>query len=133
MRQIDNDEDWEYISDTPYEFAEAIKSAKTLEERSFFENLRNKVLHEPAASNDVLMHYEDNEDGIYILRISDTFLLGKVDIDGHNVVVPSEYDGLFFFLSQDMYDYLGIHISIGQWLNNRNYLGIRYDQNNDLR
>lgn len=133
MDTTDNDEDWEWLADTPEEFAEAIENATTENERIFFTTLRYKVLHEAAGSYDVLMHDEDNEDGIFILRISDDFLIGRKDKNGKEVAVTLEVDGLFFFLEQDMCSYIGQNISVLEWLRGRDYKGIRYDGNNDLR
>lgn len=126
-------EDWEGFEDTPEEFENAIQNAKSDSERTFFETLMYKVVHEPAFSNDVLMHDRDNEDGIYILRVSDDFMIGKKDSKGMDVCSPAEYSGLFYFLETDMYPYLHRHIAVGEWLRNRDYSGIRYDANNDER
>ena len=126
-------EDWDCFEDTPEEFQNAIKNARSDNERIFFETLMYKVVHEPAFSNDVLMHDKDNEDGIYILRVSDDFLIGKKDINGMDVCSPTEYSGLFYFLTTDMYPYLHRHITVGEWLRKRDYAGIRYDANNDER
>ena len=133
MKHNYTQEDWEYIVDTPEEFDDAIQNAESDNESKFFKTLMYKVVHEPAASNDVLMHNEDNEDGIYILRVSDDFMIGKKDENGMDACTPSEYSGLFFFLSTDMYPYLGHHITVGEWLKRRDYGGIRYDANNDER
>lgn len=133
MRKNYNPEDWEGLEDTPEEFEVAIQNATSDQERTFFRNLMSKVIHEPAFSNDVLMNDKDNEDGIYILRVSDDFIIGRKDTDGKDLGSYAEFGGLFFFLSQDMYPYLHRHITIGEWLRERNYSGIRYDANNDDR
>lgn len=133
MKQISNDEEWEYLSDTPEQFKEAITNAVSENEKIFFSKLRSKVLNEGAASNDVLMHNEDNEDGIYILRISDDFLVGKKDKSGKDVSIIVEISGLFDFLSEDLHRQLNRHISILEWLRERDYKGIHYDANNDFR
>lgn len=133
MRTNYTKEDWEYIEDTPEEFENAINNAQSDNERIFFETLMYKVVHEPAFSNDVLMHDGDNEDRIYILRVSDDFMIGKKNSNGMDTESPSEYSGLFEFLKADMYPYLHRHITVGEWLHNRDYAGIRYDANNDER
>lgn len=126
-------DDWECFVDTPEEFENAIKNAKSDNERTFFESIMYKVVHEPAFSNDVLMHDKDNKDRIYILRVSDDFIIGMKDSNGMDAGSPSEYSGLFSFLATDMYPYLHHHITVGEWLRNRDYAGIRYDANNDER
>lgn len=128
-----NKEDWSDMNDTPEEFEMAIKNAVSANEKIFFTKLRYKVLNEGAASYDVLMHNDDNEDGIYILRISDDFLIGRKNAEGKDVVVIIEIPGLFYFLSEDMFRQLNRHITILDWLRERDYAGIRYDANNDFR
>lgn len=126
------EEDWESLNDTPEEFDAAIKNAVSENEREFFEKLRYKELHETAFSNDVLMDEVDNEDGLYILRvITDEIMIGKNINDPKETSVPCEYDGLFFALSQDIFRYIGRHVTLWDWLRERDYRGIRYDRNND--
>lgn len=128
----DLDPNWEYLSDTPGEYNHAIENAVSDKEKEFFIRLRHKVLHHPAASNDVLMDDTDNEEGLYILRVSDDFMIGKYHQDNPDVQYPREFGGLFLFLKQDLYPYLGYHITIHEWLRKRNYSGINYNADNDL-
>lgn len=122
---------WQYIADTPQEFEHAINASKTPQEREFFEKLLFKILNETAASNDVIMSDKDNEDGLYILRVgTDDFQVGRVG-DPNSPSYPYEYAGLFFFLASDLEPYLHKHITVGEWLKERDYAGIRYDANND--
>jgi glycerol-3-phosphate cytidylyltransferase-like family protein len=125
-------EDWEYVADTPEQFDIAIKNAVSQNEKEFFEKLRYKVLNEIAASNEVLLKDDENDDAIYILRV------GTDDIMvGHNLTVAGkEHDsvelaGVCFAMSYDLYDFLGYHITLQEWLRKRDYQGIRYDRNND--
>lgn len=128
------DDKWEYLTDTPEEFDSAIKKAVSDKEREFFEKLRHKFLYEPAYTNDVLMHDEDNEDGLYILRIvTDEIMIGKYDKGLCMEISPIEIGGLFPALEEDLYEYLGRHITLLDWLRARDYRGIRYDANNDFR
>lgn len=132
MKNRVSPEDWEYLSDTPEEFELAIQNAVTPNEREFFEKLRYKILNETAFSNDVLMKDDENGDAIYIMRV------GTDDIMiGHNLtVVGKEHEavelaGVCYAMSYDLYDFLGYHITLQEWLRNRDYKGIRYDRNND--
>lgn len=121
-----------YLSDTPEEYDTAIKNAVSYKERIFFEKIRHKVLNETAASNDVLMNENDNKDGLYILRVgSDDFILGRRLSVPSEKTSPTEFSGLFLTLKQDLYDYLGKHITLLEWLRERDYYGIKYDANND--
>ncbi len=129
-----NYDDWESLADTPEEFAEAIRNAISPNERVFFEKLRYKELNETAFSNDVLMHERDNDDGLYILRVySDNIMIGNHITEPEKAAVPQEYEGLFFVLKQDLFSFLGRHVTLHEWLRERDYEGIRYDQNNDYR
>ena len=110
----------------------AIQNAVTPNEREFFEKLRYKILNETAFSNDILMKDDENSDAIYIMRV------GTDDIMiGHNLTVAGkeheavELAGVFYAMSYDLYDFLGYHITLQEWLRNRDYRGIRYDRNND--
>jgi hypothetical protein len=132
MKRKKMSEIWEYIADTPEEFDEAIKNAVSPNEKEFFKKLRYKILNESAASNDVLMNEKDNEDGLYILRVgTDDIMVGKNISDPNENSVAIEYAGIFLALKQDISHYVGYHITLKDWLRNRDYNGIRYDQNND--
>ncbi len=132
MKNRVSPEEWEYLSDTQEEFELAIQNAVTPNEREFFEKLRYKILNETAFSNDILMKDDENSDAIYIMRV------GTDDIMiGHNLTVAGkeheavELAGVFYAMSYDLYDFLGYHITLQEWLRNRDYRGIRYDRNND--
>lgn len=125
-------EDWEDLADTPQEFKEAINNSISENERIFFEKLKYKFLHETAASNDVLMNEVDNDDGMFIIRVgTDDILIGKNLSNPDEKTSPSEFGGIFLALDQDLYKYLHRHITLLEWLRERDYKGIRYDANND--
>lgn len=125
-------EDWEDLSDTPEEFDAAIKNALTPNEKEFFEKLRFKELNETAASNDVLMNEADNTEGLYILRVgSDGILIGRNISDPKEATTPEEYAGIFLALQQDISQFVGRHVTLLEWLRQRDFKGIKYNQNND--
>ena len=125
---------WDYVVDTPEEFDAAIQNAVSDKEREFFERLRYKILHETAASNDVLMHENDNEDGLYILRVgTDDIMIGRNMEKPDEKSSPVEISGLFGALEEDINEYVGRHVTLLDWLRERDYQGVRYDTNNDLR
>lgn len=124
---------WNEITDTPDEFRKALEEARTPNEKEFFEQLLYKEHHEPAAMYEVLMHDRDNEECIYILRDGyDEYTIGFTS-DEKGPDKQSEWGGLFFFLEQDMWPYIGRHISVLEWLRERDFRGICYDRNNDLQ
>lgn len=125
---------WDYLVDTPEEFDTAIKKAVSDKEREFFERLRYKFLHETAFSNDILMHEEDNEDGLYILRVgTDDIMIGRNLEKVGDKSSPVEISGLFAALKEYIDEYVGRHITLLDWLRENDYRGIRYDANNDFR
>lgn len=125
-------EDWECLADTPEEFEEALKNAVSENERTFFEKFRHKILTETAFSNDILMHCDDNEDGLYILRVRiDDVLIGRNLENPDEDTIPEEFEGIFLALEQDISQYTGRHETLLDWLRRRDYNGIRYDRNND--
>lgn len=125
---------WESLSDTPEEFEDAIKNAVSLREKEFYEKLLYKILHETAFSNDVLLKDDENDEGIYILRVgTDGVMVGR---DSNIAGKPGkcvELSGICFAMNFDMFDFLGHHITLRNWLRNRDYKGIRYDRNNDCQ
>lgn len=125
---------WEHIADTPEEFEEAIRNAVSENEREFFQKLRYKILNETAASNDVLMNENDNDDGLYLLRVgTDDIIIGKNISDPAETISPEEYAGIFLALEQDISRFVGRSVSLKDWLRERDYRGIKYDQNNDYK
>lgn len=125
-------EEWASLSDTPEEFENAIQNAATFNEKEFFKKLRYKELNETAASNDVLMNEADNSDGLYILRVgSDGILIGRSISTPGQSPTPEEYAGIFLALKQNISKFIGRNISLLEWLRERDFKGIKYDQNND--
>ena len=125
---------WDDLVDNPEDFDAAIKNAVSEKEREFFEKLRYKILNETAFSNDVLMHENDNEDGLYILRVgTDDIMIGRNLEKADEKTTPIEIGGLFGALDEDIFDYVGQHITLLDWLRGRDYRGICYDANNDYR
>ncbi len=132
MKKKYQEEDWEFLSDTPQEFENAIQNASTPNEKEFFEKLRYKELNETAASNDILMNEADNEDGLYILRVgSDGIIIGRNISDPLESSTPEEFAGIFLALQQDISQFVGRNITLIEWLRERDFKGIKYNQNND--
>ena len=133
---IDVPEDWEDFADTPEEFEEAINNATSDNEREFLEQMRYKIPYEIAASNEVLLTNNENEEGLFILRVgNDDFQIGRITDATSKPVPPIEIGGLIGkdgFMGFDLYPYLQKHITVQEWLRERDYKGIRYDRNNDL-
>lgn len=114
--------DWEDFTDTPQEFEEALKNAYSDNEREFLEQMRYKIPYEIAASNEVLLRNDKNEDGLYILRVGNgEFQVGRISDDPFIPKYPIEIGGLLGdegFMGYDLYPYLH-HITVREWLRER--------------
>ena len=88
--------------------------------------------HEPTLSNDLLMHEDDNEDHIYIVRcICCEFIIGQT-INGSSKE-DCHLMNLSDTLSVNLKDagFTENSITLLEWLRERDYKGIRYDNNFD--
>lgn len=129
-------EDWADSADSPEEFEEAIRNSVSANEKEFLEEMRYKIPYEVAASNEILLKEDENEDGIYILRVGNgDFQIGRISKDSEVPNYPFEIGGLlgeYGFMGFDLYPLLKKHMTVQEWLRSRDYQGIRYDRNNDL-
>ncbi len=80
------------------------------------------------------MNNLDNEDGLYILRVRvDDVMIGRRTPDDMEVGAPVEFEGIFAVVDEDLFEWIGRHVTLLQWLRERDFRGIRYDANNDYR
>lgn len=128
-------EDWENLADSFIEFKEAIDNASSENEKEFLEQMMYKIPYEMAASNEILLKPEENEDNLYILRVgSGDFIVGQEPNNSSSPNYPYEIGGLLGkdgFLGFDLFPYLHRHITVLEWLRERDYKGIQYNRNND--
>lgn len=102
-------------------------------EKKFFEYLFEVEQWDFSMSGDLLLHEDDNEDKIYIMRIDfDEYEVGK---DSPDVVENQHVQGIADALALNMKKcgFLDENISLMQWLKKRDYKGVRYDQNRDFQ
>lgn len=102
-------------------------------EKKFFEYLFEVEQWDFSMSGDLLLHEDDNEDKIYIMRIDfDEYEVGK---DSPDVIENQHVQGLADALALNMKKcgFLDENISLMQWLKKRDYKGVRYDQNRDFQ
>jgi len=101
-------------------------------ERTFFKNMQYKEEQEMAFANDVILSEFDNEDELYIVRrVCDEYVLGRGQKENRRkeTIVVTLADAL----SVDLAD-IGLmeeHITLWEWLRQRDYKGINYKGNND--
>lgn len=102
-------------------------------EKNFFEYLFDVELWDFSMSGDLLLHEDDNEDHLYIMRIGfDEYEIGK---DSPNTLENQHVQGLADALALNMKEcgFLDENITLWHWLKKRDYKGVRYDQNRDFQ
>ncbi len=102
-------------------------------EKAFFEYLFDVEQWDFSMSGDLLLHEDDNEDGLYIMRVDfDEYEVGQ---DSPTVLENQHVQSLAEALALNLKDcgFLDQNITLLQWLRNRDYEGIRYDQNRDFQ
>lgn len=100
-------------------------------ERIFFETMERKEQQEPGYRTDWLIVESENEDEVAIIRENyDEYSIERTS----NSPRPGEYfQSLAEALAFDLYNIeIGRHITLWQWLRERDYAGIRYDRDLDL-
>lgn len=101
-------------------------------EKTFFEKMRHKMEYEITVSNDLIMSEFDNDDHIYILRC-----VYEEIVVGHGL--PNHYDEechvmtLAEALNSNLKElgFLERDVTLLEWLRERDYKDIRYDNNFD--
>ncbi len=98
-------------------------------EQEFFEKQRYKEEYVITISNDLVLHEDNNEDGIYIVRCwFCEYVVGQVrNKEEQHVMNLSEA------LQLDLKEtgLLDRDITLFQWLRERDYKGVEYDHNYD--
>lgn len=98
------------------------------EEKEFFKEMLAKEIYDfPVSSFDVIMHEGDNEDGIYIEKhYHSEYKVAQVK-DGKTHQISLYPESLSKLLKLDLFELLGTHITVLEWLRKRNYSNVRYD------
>lgn len=102
-------------------------------EKKFFEYLFDVEQWDFSMSGDLLLHEDDNEDQLYIMRVNfDEYEVGK---NSPNVPENRHVQGLANALALNMKKcgFSDENITLFQWLKKRDYKGVRYDQNRDFQ
>lgn len=123
-----------YVRPEDEQYLETMKNEYVSnEEKQFFEVMSHKIHHEPAPANDLIMHEDSNDDGIYIVRCYDSeFINGKhkgqdFAEEVHAMTLKEAMNTNFkecHFSEQN--------ITLIDWLRHRNYAGVEYDHNYNL-
>lgn len=98
-------------------------------EREFFENLRFKQENVFTVSHDLILHEDNNEDGLYIVRCEyEEYIVGQEKvIEEQHVMFLAE--ALQMNLKEA--GLLDRDITLFDWLRERDYKGVEYDHNYD--
>ncbi len=110
-------------------FVKMTRQYKSYEEREFFENLRRKEETEFTVSNDLILHEDNNSDGIYIVRCEyEEYIVGQ-----EHCTEEVHFMNLAEALAINLKDtgLLNISITLFEWLRRRNYKGVEYNHNYD--
>lgn len=96
-------------------------------EKIFFETMCEKMLYENAPCKELLLSPEDNEYGLYLFRIGDE------EMEVGNITTNARFHSMTLagVLNVNLMQIgcIGKDITLMQWLRERDYSGIRYDQN----
>ena len=99
-------------------------------ERTFFARMLDKESEEqPTMVFDVIMDAPDNDDHLFIVKqYSSEYKIGVKDKSQKDYkcldILPTS---LSEALSCDLYELIGHHVSLHEWLRERDYQGINYD------
>lgn len=98
-------------------------------EREFFEKLQYKQEYVFTVSHDLILHEDNNEDGIYIVRCEyEEYIVGQEDvIEEQHVMFLAEA----LRLNLKEVGLLDRDITLLGWLRERDYKGVEYDHNYD--
>lgn len=98
-------------------------------ERTFFEHMKEKLEGEYAPSADLILSECDNDEGIFIVR----YFFSEFKVGRHNCDEELYEDTLSQIINDDMFRLLGRHITVLDWLRELDFTGINYDGNAILR
>lgn len=99
-------------------------------EREFFEKQRYKQEYIMTSANDLLLHEDNNQDGIYIVRCwYEEYVIGGLlykQGEEHFMTLKETLDANLKDIGV-----LDRDITLFQWLRERDYKGVEYDHNYD--
>ena len=108
------------------QFKEMEGKYTTENEKTFFETMLKKIRTQYTDTNETIINYENNSDGIYLYREGyDDFEVGR--FVKHHDDNPVFTFGLFGILSVDLVDVLDYHITLLDWLRKNDFNCVQYD------
>ena len=101
--------------------------------KEFLSKIEFKMQYEPAMANELLLSEFDNDEGIYLVRCYDhEFIVGCHIGDKYE----EEFYAMSFSEAMNVnlkeYHFIDDNITMFQWLANRDFKGVRYNNNYDL-
>lgn len=117
------------VSEDKALFESMIRHYQSDNEREFFEKLKYKQENVFTVSHDLILHEDNNEDGIYIVRCEyEEYIVGQEDvIEEQHVMYLAEA----LRLNLKEVGLLDRDITLFDWLRKRDYKGVEYDHNYD--
>lgn len=117
------------VSEDKVLFESMVGHYQSNNEREFFEKLRYKQENVFTVSHDLILHEDNNEDGIYIVRCEyEEYIVGQEDvIEEQHVMFLAEA----LRLNLKDVGLLDRDITLFDWLRERDYKGVEYDHNYD--
>ena len=105
------------------------KEGESIPEKKFWEEMKKKVLGEFAPSGDLLLSEHDNEDEIYLVRYYfHEFRIGRGTVN-ERTREAIYTDSFAEALEADMFPLIDRHISLFDWLKQRDFKNIDYEGN----
>lgn len=98
-------------------------------EKEFFEKIKIKQQTELTIAHDLILHENNNDDGIYIVRCEyEEYIVGQRDVIEEQHVMC-----LFEALTMNLKEVglLDVDITLHEWLRSIDYKGVEYDHNYD--
>jgi hypothetical protein len=110
-------------------FEEVLSKALQPHERTFFENMKKKEEGEFAPSADIIMDEHNNASELYLIRYYySEYKIGR-GLPGHKCSEAIYNDTLADTLKANLFQLLGRHITLWEWLKENDFQGIEYSGN----
>lgn len=110
-------------------FAKMATCYQSKEEQEFFEQLRYKQEHVLTVAHDLILHEDNNEEGLYIVRCEyEEYIVGQKDVT-EEIHTMCLFDALSINLKKAKL--APFDFTLLKWLQKRNFKGIEYNHNFD--
>ncbi len=128
MRKIDLNNEYLPIEDKEL-YKEINGHFFSEKERTFFEEMLCKEIYDcPMSTFDVIMSEKDNNERLFIQKeYNSEYAIGRFHNDDRYTVMEERPICLSELVNTDLFPLLDKHITVLEWLRERDYAGVRYD------